>query len=84
MIRASAWSDFARFVEKTNQVESTKLAVGIAELFVPRFARQIYKILLYVETYQRDNKLSPLPILLCGYVCYNAYTFTYTFSKVSS
>ncbi|KAH6770996.1 Calcium-binding endonuclease/exonuclease/phosphatase family [Perilla frutescens var. hirtella] len=28
--------------------------------------RQIYKILHYVESYQKENKLNPLPILLCG------------------
>ncbi|KAJ8748580.1 hypothetical protein K2173_003481 [Erythroxylum novogranatense] len=28
--------------------------------------RQVYKILLYVETYQRENKLSHIPIILCG------------------
>ncbi|KAL8519649.1 hypothetical protein ACS0TY_010546 [Phlomoides rotata] len=28
--------------------------------------RQVYKILHYVESYQKDNKLNPLPILLCG------------------
>ncbi|EEF47104.1 uncharacterized calcium-binding protein At1g02270 [Ricinus communis] len=27
---------------------------------------QVYKILQYVETYQRDNKLSHMPIILCG------------------
>ncbi|KAH6756248.1 Calcium-binding endonuclease/exonuclease/phosphatase family [Perilla frutescens var. hirtella] len=28
--------------------------------------RQVYKILQYVESYQKENKLNPLPILLCG------------------
>ncbi|KAK4480544.1 hypothetical protein RD792_013622 [Penstemon davidsonii] len=28
--------------------------------------RQVYKILQYVESYQKENKLDPLPILLCG------------------
>ncbi|XP_075503008.1 putative calcium-binding protein At1g02270 [Primulina tabacum] len=28
--------------------------------------RQVYKILHYVESYRRENKLNPLPILLCG------------------
>ncbi|XP_042007464.1 uncharacterized calcium-binding protein At1g02270-like [Salvia splendens] len=28
--------------------------------------RQVYKILQYVESYQKENKLKPLPILLCG------------------
>ncbi|KAL2226868.1 UNVERIFIED_CONTAM: putative calcium-binding protein [Sesamum indicum] len=28
--------------------------------------RQVYKILHYVESYQKENKLNPLPILLCG------------------
>ncbi|XP_051142690.1 uncharacterized calcium-binding protein At1g02270-like isoform X1 [Andrographis paniculata] len=28
--------------------------------------RQVYKILQYVESYQKENKLRPLPILLCG------------------
>ncbi|KAL1565478.1 hypothetical protein AAHA92_07690 [Salvia divinorum] len=28
--------------------------------------RQIYKILEYVESYQKDKNLNPLPILLCG------------------
>ncbi|KAL8049324.1 hypothetical protein ABFX02_06G013900 [Erythranthe guttata] len=28
--------------------------------------RQVYKILEYVESYQKENKLNPLPILLCG------------------
>ncbi|XP_047974051.1 uncharacterized calcium-binding protein At1g02270-like isoform X1 [Salvia hispanica] len=28
--------------------------------------RQIYKILQYVESYQKDKNLNPLPILLCG------------------
>ncbi|XP_073122587.1 uncharacterized calcium-binding protein At1g02270-like [Henckelia pumila] len=28
--------------------------------------RQVYKILQHVESYQRENKLNPLPILLCG------------------
>lgn len=28
--------------------------------------RQVYKILQYVESYQNENKLKPLPILLCG------------------
>ncbi|KAL2249113.1 UNVERIFIED_CONTAM: putative calcium-binding protein [Sesamum indicum] len=28
--------------------------------------RQVYKILQYVESYQYENKLNPLPILLCG------------------
>ncbi|KAG6402941.1 hypothetical protein SASPL_135155 [Salvia splendens] len=27
--------------------------------------RQVYKILQYVESYQKENKLKPLPILLC-------------------
>ncbi|OAY48786.1 uncharacterized calcium-binding protein At1g02270 [Manihot esculenta] len=27
---------------------------------------QVYKILKYVETYQRENKLSHMPIILCG------------------
>ncbi|XP_050238697.1 uncharacterized calcium-binding protein At1g02270-like [Mercurialis annua] len=27
---------------------------------------QVYKILQYVETYQRENKLSHMPIILCG------------------
>ncbi|KAK4403721.1 putative calcium-binding protein [Sesamum angolense] len=27
---------------------------------------QVYKILQYVESYQYENKLNPLPILLCG------------------
>ncbi|XP_042047092.1 uncharacterized calcium-binding protein At1g02270-like [Salvia splendens] len=28
--------------------------------------RQVYKILQYVESYLKENKLKPLPILLCG------------------
>ncbi|XP_042018217.1 uncharacterized calcium-binding protein At1g02270-like [Salvia splendens] len=28
--------------------------------------RQVYKILQYAESYQKENKLKPLPILLCG------------------
>lgn len=28
--------------------------------------RQVYKILQYVESYQKENMLSPLPIMLCG------------------
>ncbi|KAL8551106.1 hypothetical protein ACS0TY_000258 [Phlomoides rotata] len=28
--------------------------------------RQVYKILQHVESYQKENKLDPLPILLCG------------------
>lgn len=28
----------------------------------------MYKILKYVESYQKENNLSPLPIMLCGYV----------------
>ncbi|KAK4489801.1 hypothetical protein RD792_000442 [Penstemon davidsonii] len=28
--------------------------------------RQVYKILQYVESYQEEHKLNPLPILLCG------------------
>ncbi|KAG8390471.1 hypothetical protein BUALT_Bualt01G0086900 [Buddleja alternifolia] len=28
--------------------------------------RQVYKILQYVESYQKENKLNPLPVLLCG------------------
>lgn len=28
--------------------------------------RQVYKILEYIETYQIENKLSPMPIVLCG------------------
>ncbi|XP_019195115.1 PREDICTED: uncharacterized calcium-binding protein At1g02270 [Ipomoea nil] len=28
--------------------------------------RQVYKILQYVESYQKENKLNPLPIILCG------------------
>ncbi|KAI4340955.1 hypothetical protein MLD38_025742 [Melastoma candidum] len=27
---------------------------------------QVYKILQYVESYQKENNLSPLPIMLCG------------------
>ncbi|CBI38741.3 unnamed protein product, partial [Vitis vinifera] len=27
---------------------------------------QVYKILQYVESYQRENKLKPIPIILCG------------------
>lgn len=27
---------------------------------------QVYKILQYVEAYQKENKLNPLPIMLCG------------------
>nr|XP_034899788.1 uncharacterized calcium-binding protein At1g02270-like isoform X2 [Populus alba] len=27
---------------------------------------QVYKILQYVESYQKENKLSPTPIMLCG------------------
>ncbi|GFY84001.1 calcium-binding endonuclease/exonuclease/phosphatase family [Actinidia rufa] len=27
---------------------------------------QVYKILQYVESYQKENKLNPLPIILCG------------------
>ncbi|XP_042490992.1 uncharacterized calcium-binding protein At1g02270 isoform X3 [Macadamia integrifolia] len=27
---------------------------------------QVYKILQYVESYQKENKLKPLPIILCG------------------
>ncbi|KAM7266805.1 hypothetical protein ACFE04_008971 [Oxalis oulophora] len=27
---------------------------------------QVYKILQYVESYQKDNELNPLPIILCG------------------
>ncbi|KAJ6373493.1 hypothetical protein OIU78_029226 [Salix suchowensis] len=27
---------------------------------------QVYKILQYVESYQKENKLSPMPIMLCG------------------
>ncbi|XP_043712390.1 uncharacterized calcium-binding protein At1g02270 isoform X2 [Telopea speciosissima] len=27
---------------------------------------QVYKILQYVETYQKENKLKPMPIILCG------------------
>ncbi|KAJ8748133.1 hypothetical protein K2173_012600 [Erythroxylum novogranatense] len=27
---------------------------------------QVYKILQYVESYQKENKLNPMPILLCG------------------
>ncbi|KAF3439769.1 hypothetical protein FNV43_RR18047 [Rhamnella rubrinervis] len=28
--------------------------------------QQVYKILQYVETYQKENQLKPMPILLCG------------------
>eukprot|EP00252_Welwitschia_mirabilis_P000455 TRINITY_DN10448_c0_g1_i1.p1 TRINITY_DN10448_c0_g1~~TRINITY_DN10448_c0_g1_i1.p1 ORF type:complete len:423 (+),score=40.90 TRINITY_DN10448_c0_g1_i1:37-1269(+) len=28
--------------------------------------RQVYKILEYLETYQEENKLPPMPIILCG------------------
>ncbi|KAL2556314.1 Calcium-binding endonuclease/exonuclease/phosphatase family [Forsythia ovata] len=28
--------------------------------------RQVYKILQYIESYQKDNKLSSMPIVLCG------------------
>ncbi|KAL6127315.1 hypothetical protein ACLB2K_075356 [Fragaria x ananassa] len=28
--------------------------------------RQVYKILQYVESYQKKNKLNPMPIILCG------------------
>ncbi|XVE58242.1 hypothetical protein DITRI_Ditri04bG0154400 [Diplodiscus trichospermus] len=28
--------------------------------------QQVYKILQYVESYQKENNLNPLPILLCG------------------
>ncbi|KAK2972805.1 hypothetical protein RJ640_028333 [Escallonia rubra] len=28
--------------------------------------RQVYKILQFVESYQKENKLNPLPIILCG------------------
>lgn len=27
---------------------------------------QVYKILQYVESYQKENKLNPLPVILCG------------------
>ncbi|XP_022141210.1 uncharacterized calcium-binding protein At1g02270 isoform X3 [Momordica charantia] len=27
---------------------------------------QVYKILQYVESYQKENKLNPMPIILCG------------------
>ncbi|KAF8413424.1 hypothetical protein HHK36_001407 [Tetracentron sinense] len=27
---------------------------------------QVYKILQYVESYQKENKLNPIPIILCG------------------
>lgn len=40
-------------------------------IFTSRFRvglSQVYKILKYVETYQRENKLSHMPIILCGYV----------------
>ncbi|KAG1362429.1 putative calcium-binding protein [Cocos nucifera] len=28
--------------------------------------RQVYKILLFIESYQKEHKLSPMPIILCG------------------
>ncbi|CBI23107.3 hypothetical protein AAG906_007088 [Vitis piasezkii] len=28
--------------------------------------QQVYKILQYVESYQKENKLNPMPIILCG------------------
>ncbi|CAD5175950.1 unnamed protein product [Musa acuminata subsp. malaccensis] len=28
--------------------------------------QQVYKILLYIETYQKEHNLSPMPIVLCG------------------
>ncbi|KAK8445194.1 hypothetical protein SEVIR_9G279000v4 [Setaria viridis] len=28
--------------------------------------RQVYKILQYIEAYQEENKLGPMPIILCG------------------
>lgn len=42
--------------------------LALLNWFVPLFVRKIYKILQYVESYQKDKNLNPLPILLCGYV----------------
>lgn len=29
---------------------------------------QVYKILQYVESYQKEHELNPMPIILCGSV----------------
>ncbi|EPS67210.1 hypothetical protein M569_07556, partial [Genlisea aurea] len=37
-----------------------------SSLCLERLRQVVYKILKHVESYQRENKLNPLPILLCG------------------
>lgn len=39
---------------------------SLSKLRVSNFFKQVYKILQYVESYQRENQLNPIPIMLCG------------------
>ncbi|XP_055826889.1 uncharacterized calcium-binding protein At1g02270 isoform X1 [Solanum dulcamara] len=57
---------------RTNSVRQEMLIVNTHLLFPHDSSfsmerlRQVYKILQYVESYQKENKLNPLPIILCG------------------
>ncbi|PIM98876.1 Transcriptional effector CCR4-related protein [Handroanthus impetiginosus] len=57
---------------RTNNVRQEILIVNTHLMFPHNSSlclerlRQVYKILQYVESYQKENKLNPLPILLCG------------------
>ncbi|MCD7461379.1 hypothetical protein HAX54_046006 [Datura stramonium] len=57
---------------RTNNVRHEMLIVNTHLLFPHDSSfsmerlRQVYKILQYVESYQKENKLNPLPIILCG------------------
>jgi hypothetical protein len=40
---------------------------------------QVYKILQYIQAYQEEHKLSPMPIILCGWVTRLISTFLYEY-----
>ena len=42
---------------------------------------QVYKILQYIEAYQEEHKLGPMPIILCGWVCRLISKFLYGYQS---
>lgn len=57
---------------RLNQVGALMAVCIYATSYTFQFQRflnlffQVYKILQYVESYQKENKLNPMPIILCG------------------
>ncbi|XP_073009862.1 uncharacterized calcium-binding protein At1g02270-like isoform X1 [Typha latifolia] len=60
------WQNQKRNIQQQSLIVNTHLLFPHDYSLCIVRLKQVYKILQYIESYQKENKLGPMPIILCG------------------